>query len=72
VLGIVVLGSGVLVQGLVAEDLVDGYRLLLHPLLLGSGKRLFRERSRPQKLELTSCAPTSTGVVLLTYDRAAA
>ena len=38
---IAVLGSGVLVQQLTTLDLVDGYRLFLHPLLLGSGKRLF-------------------------------
>lgn len=69
---IVVLGSGELVQALLAEDLVDRFRLFVHPLLLGTGKRLFRERPRPEKLELTSCAPTSTGVVMLAYDRAAA
>src|ERR1700729_215661 len=44
---IAVLGSGVLVQELAALGLVDGYRLFLHPLLLGSGKRLFTEREHP-------------------------
>jgi dihydrofolate reductase len=65
---IVVLGSGALVQELIAEDLVDGYRLFLHPLLLGTGKRLFREMAQPQRLRLTGCMQTSTGVLALDYD----
>jgi dihydrofolate reductase len=65
---VAVLGSGVLVQDLIANDLVDGYRLFLHPLLLGTGKRLFREMDRPRQLRLADCTPTSTGVLMLTYD----
>jgi dihydrofolate reductase len=65
---IAVLGSGVLVQELIAGDLVDGYRLFLHPLLLGTGKRLFRELDRPRRLRLVDCTPTTTGVLMLTYD----
>jgi dihydrofolate reductase len=65
---IAVLGSGVLVQELIANDLVDGYRLFLHPLLLGTGKRLFREMDRPRRLRLVDCTPTTTGVLMLTYD----
>jgi dihydrofolate reductase len=64
---IVVLGSGVLVQELIALDLVDGYRLFLHPLLLGTGKRLFRGLEHPRPLELVSAVPTSTGVLMLSY-----
>ena len=64
---IAVLGSGLLVQDLVAHDLVDGYRLFVHPLLLGTGKRLFRETERPVRLRLADCTRTSTGVVLLDY-----
>jgi dihydrofolate reductase len=63
-----VLGSGVLVQQLIADDLVDGYRLFLHPLLLGTGKRLFREMDRPRRLRLVDCTPTPTGVLMLMYD----
>jgi dihydrofolate reductase len=63
-----VLGSGVLVQELIALELVDGYRLFLHPLLLGTGKRLFREMDHPRRLRLTSAEPTSTGVIMLSYD----
>lgn len=66
--GIAVLGSGVLVQDLIANDLVDGYRLFLHPLLLGTGKRLFRELDRPRRLRLVDCAPTGTGVLMLSYE----
>jgi dihydrofolate reductase len=65
---IAVLGSGFLVQELIANDLVDGYRLFLHPLLLGTGKRLFREMDRPRRLRLADCTPTSTGVLMLSYD----
>src|SRR6266508_3053970 len=65
---IAVLGSGVLVQDLIANDLVDGYRLFLHPLLLGTGKRLFREMDRPRRLRLVDCTPTTTGVLMLAYD----
>jgi dihydrofolate reductase len=67
-----VLGSGVLVQDLVANDLVDGYHLFLHPLLLGAGKRLFREMDRPRRLRLVECTPTTTGVLMLAYDVEAA
>jgi dihydrofolate reductase len=65
---IVVLGSGVLVQELIANDLIDGYHLFLHPLLLGTGKRLFRGMDRPRPLRLVDCTPTSTGVLMLRYD----
>lgn len=63
-----VLGSGALVRQLLALDLVDGYRLFLHPLLLGTGKRLFREMDHPRRLRLSGVEPTSTGVVMLSYD----
>jgi dihydrofolate reductase len=65
---IAVLGSGVLVQDLLANDLVDGHRLFLHPLLLGTGKRLFRDMERPKRLRLVECTPTTTGVLMLTYE----
>jgi dihydrofolate reductase len=66
---ITVLGSGVLAQTLFANDLVDTYRILLHPLVLGTGKRLFRELARPLRLRLVDCTPTTTGVLLLNYER---
>ena len=65
--GITVLGSGLLVQTLIEHDLIDEYRTFVHPLVLGTGKRLFREFSRPLRLRLIECVQTSTGVLLLTY-----
>lgn len=66
---VTVLGSGLLVQALVALDLVDVYRIFLHPLLLGTGKKLLRESPRPLRLRLVDCTPTTTGVLLLNYER---
>jgi dihydrofolate reductase len=66
---ITVLGSGFLVQTLIANDLVDTYRIMLHPLVLGTGKRLFREYHHPVRLRLAECTPTTTGVLILTYER---
>src|SRR5438105_8854208 len=57
---IAVLGSGQLVQELIAQDLVDGYRLFLHPLLLGGGKRLFQDLERPVGLRLVDCQATGS------------
>jgi dihydrofolate reductase len=65
---IAVLGSGVLVQALIEHDLIDEYRLFVHPLVLGTGKRLFRETPRPIRLRLADCTPTTTGVLLLSYQ----
>ena len=65
---IAVLGSGVLVHELMLLDLIDEVRLFIHPLLLGTGKRLFRELPAPRPLELTASATTSRGTVVLTYD----
>jgi dihydrofolate reductase len=65
---IVVLGSGVLVQTLIEHDLIDEYQLFVHPLVLGAGKRLFRQTARPIPLRLTRCTPTTTGVLLLSYQ----
>jgi dihydrofolate reductase len=68
---ITVLGSGVLAHRLFANDLVDTYRIMLHPLVLGAGKRLFGELARPLRLRLVECTPTTKGVLLLTYEREA-
>jgi len=63
-----VIGSGELVQTLIQHDLVDAYRLMLHPLVLGSGKRLFREGTSMTRLRLVDTKPTSTGVLIVTYE----
>jgi dihydrofolate reductase len=66
---ITVLGSGELVQMLIANDLVDTYQLMLHPLVLGAGSTLFRSYRQPVRLRLAGHTATSTGVLLLTYER---
>ena len=66
---LVVFGSGGLLGGLADHDLVDEYRLLLFPVILGAGKRLFGEGVPLTHLMLTATTTTSTGVVLLTYTR---
>jgi dihydrofolate reductase len=63
---IVVLGSGGLVQTLYENDLVDEYSLMINPIVLGSGKRLFRELPK-RPLKLADSVTTSTGVVMATY-----
>ena len=65
---ITVLGSGELVQTLAEHGLIDDYRLFMHPLVLGTGKRLFRETSRPLPMRLADCASTSTGILMLAYE----
>jgi dihydrofolate reductase len=67
---IFVIGSGELVQTLMRDDLVDEYRLMVHPLVLGTGMRLFREGSPKTALTLTGTKATSKGVVILTYRTA--
>ena len=64
---IVVLGSGELVRSLMRRNLVDEYVLLIHPLVLGSGRRLFAEDGAYASLRLVDARPTTTGVVIATY-----
>jgi dihydrofolate reductase len=63
-------GSSNLIQTLQQHDLVDEYRLLVDPVVLGTGKRLFAEGTAPAAMRLTSVRPTSTGAVFCTYERA--
>jgi dihydrofolate reductase len=64
---IAVLGSASLVQTLAEHDLVDEYFLVVFPIVLGSGKRLFREADEPTKLSLVESKASGTGGVMLTY-----
>ncbi len=63
-------GSAALIQTLLQHDLVDELRLMIYPVVLGEGKRLFADGTVPAGLRLTSSSTTSTGVVVLTYYRA--
>lgn len=67
---LMVIGSGNLVQTLARNDLVDEYRLMIHPLVLGTGKRLFESGGVRVPLKLSASETTGTGVLILTYQRA--
>ena len=67
---ILVFGSGQLVDTLNAQDLVDEYRLMVFPVVLGSGKRLFAEGSEKKTLKLVESKLFPSGVVVLTYQPA--
>ena len=62
-----IFGSGVLVQSLMNENLIDEYVLLIHPLILGSGRRLFPDGGVFTALNLQNTKTTSKGVVIATY-----
>jgi dihydrofolate reductase len=62
-------GSADLLQTLLEHDLVDEFRIMTFPVVLGTGKRLFAEGARPVGLTLAESAVSSTGVVMATYRR---
>jgi dihydrofolate reductase len=66
---ILVAGSATLVQGLIEHDLVDELRLMVFPVALGSGKRLFGETEDKKSLKLTESKTIGDGIALLTYER---
>ena len=63
------MGSGVLIQALRHERLIDEYLLMVHPIVLGSGRRLFAEGPSTE-LTLLGVRTSPTGVVLATYEAA--
>ncbi|MEU0303059.1 dihydrofolate reductase family protein [Streptomyces sp. NPDC006175] len=60
-------GSGTLAQSLMAHDLVDEMNLLVHPVYLGGGRRLFAEGGQPTAFELTAARTTGSGIAIHTY-----
>lgn len=60
-------GSASLMQTLMQHDLIDEYRIWMHPLVLGSGKRLFPQAGQAARLQLTGTKLRSSGVVVMTY-----
>jgi dihydrofolate reductase len=64
---IVIMGSGVLIQSLMQHNLIDRYILMIHPVVLGTGRRLFTDNGAFASLRLQSAKPTPNGVVVTTY-----
>jgi dihydrofolate reductase len=65
-------GSSDLIQTLLANDLVDEFRVWIFPVVLGGGKRLFGEGTAPAGLELVDSKTSTTGVLMATYKPAGA
>lgn len=64
---IVISGSGTLVRSLLSYGLLDELKLMIHPILVGGGKRLFEDEAETKPLELVDSQTFSTGVLYLTY-----
>jgi dihydrofolate reductase len=64
---LVIMGSGELIRSLLPYGLIDEFLLMIHPLVLGSGRRLFAPDGHDLGLALTDCTPTPTGVIIASY-----
>src|SRR5437763_5408980 len=64
---LLIMGSGELIQSLMRANLIDDYVLLIHPLVLGSGRRLFPDGGAAATLRLVDSKATTTGVLIATY-----
>ncbi len=65
-------GSGNLIQTLIRHDLVDAFWLMIYPLTLGAGKRLFADGTIPAAFKVTESLVTPKGVIVMNYERAGA
>ncbi len=63
-------GSGNLIQTLLKHDLVDAFWLMIYPITLGSGKRLFADGTIPAAFKVTESKVTPSGVIVVNYERA--
>jgi dihydrofolate reductase len=63
-----IVGSGALIASLMKRNLIDRYVLMIHPLVLGSGRRLFADDGSFAALELSESVATTTGVLIATYE----
>lgn len=61
-----ILGSGELITALMRLDLIDEFSLVVHPIVLGTGRRLFREHSPSTDFELVAVEPTTSGALVTT------
>jgi dihydrofolate reductase len=67
---LVILGSGELIGALLPHGLIDAFLLTIHPLVLGSGRRLFADDGALAKFTLVESKPTTTGVLIARYEAA--
>ena len=67
---LLIMGSGELIQSLMRANLIDDYVLLIHPLVLGSGRRLFSDGGAAATLRLVATSTTDKGVVIASYQPA--
>ena len=67
---LLIMGSGELIQSLMRANLIDDYILLIHPLVLGSGRRLFPDGGAAATLRLVATSTTDKGVVIASYQPA--
>ena len=67
---LLIMGSGELIQSLMRANLIDDYVLLIHPLVLGTGRRLFPDGGAAATLRLVATSTTDKGVVIATYQPA--
>jgi dihydrofolate reductase len=65
-----IMGSGELIGSLMAANVIDEYLLMIHPVMLGSGRRLFPEGTPPSELTLVEAKTSPSGVLIATYDAA--
>jgi dihydrofolate reductase len=65
---LVIMGSGQLMRSLLPHGLIDEYLLMIHPLVLGSGQRLFGQDGHGARLRLVESTTTGTGVILASYQ----
>ena len=65
---ILIVGSATFIQSLAAAGLIDEYKLLVHPAIVGSGKRFFKDGIGLTNLKFVESKPLSLGVVLLSYE----
>ncbi|HWE31887.1 MAG TPA: dihydrofolate reductase family protein [Solirubrobacteraceae bacterium] len=66
---LLMMGSAELIQTLMGARLIDEFKLLIYPLVLGTGRRLFTDPGAPAKLRVTDSVITTTGVVIVTYEQ---
>ncbi len=65
-------GSGNLIQTLIKHDLVDAFWLMIYPITLGDGKRLFAKSTIPMSFKVTESTVTPSGVIVINYERVTA